>query len=145
MSASSAATKKMPSLMTTFLSRVIRSTFVRVPPGPNSRFARYLQFRSVAEVETRRAETAAIIEQAVAFERAGGQFDPGAAAEPVPAELDARLAADPALRTAFDALTPGRRRSHILHIGGGKKAATRERRVDKCAPKILAGKGFNER
>jgi len=59
--------------------------------------------------------------------------------------LAERLEADPELDAAFAALTPGRRRSHILHVGGAKQAETRVRRVDRCVPDIMAGKGFNER
>ena len=61
------------------------------------------------------------------------------------AELQARLDADPALAEAFFALTPGRQREYDFHIGGAKQAATRERRLDACVPKILAGKGFRDR
>jgi uncharacterized protein YdeI (YjbR/CyaY-like superfamily) len=49
------------------------------------------------------------------------------------------------LRAAFDALTPGRRRSHILYIADAKKAETRAARVDRCLPSITAGQGYNER
>ena len=48
-------------------------------------------------------------------------------------------------REAFEALTPGRRRSWVLHFGTAKQAATRAARIEKAAPKILAGKGFNDR
>lgn len=116
-----------------------------VSPGPSSRFARYLPFRSMDEVRARRPVAERLVQQAMALERAGGKVEPKAAREPVPAELEQRLAADPALRRAFDALTPGRQRSHILHIGGAKQSETRARRVDRCAPEILAGRGFNER
>jgi uncharacterized protein YdeI (YjbR/CyaY-like superfamily) len=78
-----------------------------------------------------------------ALERAGAKVAP-TPLEPIPEELQRRLDADPALRRAFDALTPGRRRSHALHVAGAKQAETRERRVDRCAPVILAGRGFNE-
>jgi len=114
-------------------------------PGPSSRFARLLKFRSVDDVVSRRAQVKRLIEQAIALERAGTKVVPQAAPEPLPVELERRLAADPALRRAFDALTPGRRRSHILHISGAKQSETRERRVDRCAPEIVAGRGFNER
>ena len=61
------------------------------------------------------------------------------------AELRHRLDGDDDLAAAFAALTPGRQREYNFHIGGAKQAATRERRIDKCAPKILAGKGFRDR
>ena len=114
-------------------------------PGPNSRFGRLLRFRSVEEFDARRPVATRLLEQAVALEQAGVKVVPSAVPEPVPEELARRLEADDTLRRAFDALTPGRRRSHILHVGGAKQSGTRERRVDRCADDILAGRGFNER
>ncbi len=112
--------------------------------GPNSNHGRYLKFRAVDEVNARRAQAAAYLDQAIALERAGVKTAPAARPD-VPAELEARLAADPALRAAYDALTPGRQRSHILHVSGAKATETRARRAEACAAVILAGKGFNER
>jgi uncharacterized protein YdeI (YjbR/CyaY-like superfamily) len=62
----------------------------------------------------------------------------------VPEELQARLEKSAALRKAFNALTPGRQRGYFLHIAAAKQAKTRESRIDKCIPRILEGKGFNE-
>lgn len=56
-----------------------------------------------------------------------------------------RGAAEGFLAQAYEALTPGRRRSHVLHVSGAKQSDTRARRVDRCVPDILAGRGFNER
>lgn len=117
-------------------------------PGPNSRFSRWLKFRSGDEVLRRRAKAKAFLEQAIALEGAAQAAPKVAripAEEPVPEELARRLAKDSALRKAFAALTPGRRRSHILYIAGAKQSSTRETRVDRVAPVILAGRGFNER
>lgn len=114
-------------------------------PGPNSQAVRMLKVRSLAEVKKHKAAARRFIDAAVALERAGGTIAARAAAEPVPDELARRLAADPKLSRAFAALTPGRQRSHILHVSGAKQPATRERRVDTCAVAILAGRGFNER
>lgn len=114
-------------------------------PGPNSRFGRYLKFRSFAEVKAKKKITRRLVEQALELERTGTKVKAPSAAEPVPAELASRLATDPVLRRAFEALTPGRRRSHVLQISGAKQAETRERRVERCAQDILAGRGFNER
>ena len=113
--------------------------------GPNSRFVRFVRFRTVADVEHRRRALERLLDQAIALERAGHKIVVPPAAEPVPDELQQRLDADPAVRDAFARLTPGRRRSHILHIAGAKQSATRDRRVEACVPVILAGRGFNER
>jgi uncharacterized protein YdeI (YjbR/CyaY-like superfamily) len=115
-------------------------------PGPNSRFGRYLKFRSLKDVEARRAVAERLLAQAIALERAGTKVAaPPTSSEAIPEELQLRLASDAALRAAYDALTPGRRRSHLLHIGSAKQAETRARRVERCVPDIKAGRGFNER
>lgn len=114
-------------------------------PGPNSQYVRMLEFHSVAEFDTRRAAAAAFIAQAMELERSGVKIAPAATAEAMPDELAARLAEDSALAQAYEALTPGRRRSHVIHISGAKQSETRARRVDRCAEDILAGRGFNER
>ena len=62
----------------------------------------------------------------------------------VPEELQARLDREPVVRAAFEALTPGRRKSYIFHILGAKQAKTRVARAEKCVPMILSGRGFNE-
>ena len=115
------------------------------PPGPNSRFGRYFRFRSIDEIAARRGAIDRLLAQAVALARSGATLKVAAAAEPVPEELERVLAADPGLRRAFDALTPGRRRSHILHVSGAKQSETRARRAERCAPAIRDGRGFQER
>ncbi len=114
-------------------------------PGPNSRHVRYLKFTSAEDVEARREVAVALIARAIQAERSGKKVAPPPAAEPMPDELQARLEADPALAAAFEALTPGRRRSHILYVSGAKQSKTRQDRAGRCRPKILAGKGYNER
>jgi uncharacterized protein YdeI (YjbR/CyaY-like superfamily) len=115
-----------------------------VAPGPNSHHARQVHVRTAAEVEAHAPALRALIAAAIAHARSGAKRAP-APAEPVPPELDAVLDADPALRAAWDALTPGRRRSHVLHVGGAKQSDTRARRAEACAPKIRAGLGFLDR
>lgn len=112
--------------------------------GPNARIMRIVRFRSMADVEAKLEATRRLVEQAVALEASGVKVVPKPAAEPVPDELLAMLDGDPALLGAWEALTPGRRRSHTLHVSGAKQAATRVRRAAAVAPLILAGRGFNE-
>jgi uncharacterized protein YdeI (YjbR/CyaY-like superfamily) len=63
----------------------------------------------------------------------------------VPEELQAELDTARELKAAFDALTPGRRKSYLFHILSAKQAKTRAARAKKCVPMILSGRGFNER
>lgn len=114
-------------------------------PGPNSQYVRWLELRSVEDLAAHRAAAEGFILQATALEQSGVKFAPAPTPEAMPDELAARLAEDPELARAFEALTPGRRRSHVLHVSGAKQSETRARRADRCAPEILAGRGFNER
>jgi len=115
-------------------------------PGPNSHHARQLRFRSAGEVKRALPLIRRLLAQAVQLEKEGKKVERAdKPREAMPEELQRRLAGDKALQAAFDALTPGRQRSHVLHVSGAKQAETRERRVDKCVPVILAGRGFNER
>jgi uncharacterized protein YdeI (YjbR/CyaY-like superfamily) len=50
----------------------------------------------------------------------------------------------PELKTAFEALTPGRQRAYLLHFSQAKQSKTRTARVEKCIPQIFAGKGLND-
>jgi len=115
------------------------------PAGPNAKMFRQVNFVSVTEVVARRDVLLRLLGQAIELERAGGKPKSAPTEEALPAELAAALAADPALARAFAALTPGRRRSHALHVGGARQAATRARRAEQCAAAILAGRGWNER
>ncbi len=113
-------------------------------PGPNSHRDRVVRVRSVEEARRLAPTIARLVAESVAHRRAGVTVAP-APPPPLPDELAQRIAQDPAVQAAFDALTPGRRRSHALHVGGAKAAATRARRAEACVPIILAGRGFNER
>lgn len=112
--------------------------------GPNSRSAMRMQFTSVADVSQMGDTLKDYVSQAIGVEDAG--LEVGPAPEPVFVdELQARLDQDPALKAAFEALTPGRRREYNLYFSGAKQPKTREARVAKFVPKILEGKGFRDR
>jgi uncharacterized protein YdeI (YjbR/CyaY-like superfamily) len=116
-------------------------------PGENSRSGRLIPFTAVDQILAQEATLKAYVDEAAGLERAGATVDFAKDREdlPVPAELQARLDDDPAFRAAFEALTPGRRRGWILHFSGAKQSATRASRIEKAAPRILAGKGMHDR
>ncbi len=111
--------------------------------GPNSHESMVGRFRSVEQVAQNAAAIREILRQAVELERSGAVVPKRDSADiELPEELIVAMEADPALASAFFALTPGRQRSHAIHISGAKQSKTRESRVEKCTPKILAGQGF---
>lgn len=113
-------------------------------PGENSRIARRIPFTSVQEIVEMEPILKSYIDEAIEAEKAGLEVDVEEKTEPIPEELQKKLDENPDLKTAFEALTPGRQRGYILHFSGAKQSKTRERRVEKCIPKILNGKGLHE-
>ena len=107
---------------------------------------RWIKFTSPKEISALRATLRSYIYEAIKVEESGKKVTLKKASEyVVPEELQARLNAAPELKAAFEALTPGRRKSYILHVSGAKQAKTRAARAEKCVPMILSGRGFNER
>lgn len=62
----------------------------------------------------------------------------------IPEEFQAKLDEIPALKTAFEGLTPGRQRAYLHYFSTAKQSKTRESRVEKHIPRILDGKGLND-
>jgi uncharacterized protein YdeI (YjbR/CyaY-like superfamily) len=88
----------------------------------------------------------AYIEEAIEVEKAGLKVDFKKTSEfTVPEEFQNKLDEIPALKTAFEALTPGRQRAYLLYFSQPKQSKTRVSRVEKYMPQILDGKGLNDR
>lgn len=113
--------------------------------GEHQYAERVVKFMGIERIEEHTSVLHQYIAEAIKLERAGAKVSKPARREPMPSELEDRLACDSDLKAAWDALTPGRQRSYILHVGGAKQSKTRVSRVERCMPKICAGKGFNER
>jgi uncharacterized protein YdeI (YjbR/CyaY-like superfamily) len=107
---------------------------------------RWVKFTSLEEITAMQSILKNYIYEAIQVEESGKKVTLKQASEyAVPEELQARLDADPELRAAFEALTPGRKKSYIFHVSGAKQAKTRMARAERCVPMILSGRGFNER
>ena len=109
----------------------------------NVQAARQLRFTDVREIVKLKSTIKAYLQEAIAVEKAGLKVSMKPTVEfAMPAEFQVRLNASPALKTAFETLTPGRQRGYLLHFAAAKQAKTREARVEKCTPLILSGKGL---
>ncbi|SFT92036.1 Uncharacterized conserved protein YdeI, YjbR/CyaY-like superfamily, DUF1801 family [Algoriphagus locisalis] len=114
-------------------------------PGENSQASRLLKFTDVNQVVSLEPIIKAYIFEAIEVEKAGLKVEFKKNPEPIPVELQNRLDRDPSFKTAFEALTPGRQRGYILFLSAPKQAKTRESRIEKCIPKIMEGKGMQDR
>ena len=114
--------------------------------GEHTQSGRWIKFAAVKEITAVKSILRSYIHEAIELQESGKKVTLKKASDyAVPEELQVRLDATPQLRSAFEALTPGRRKSYILHVSGAKQLKTREARAEKCIPMIMSGRGFNER
>ncbi|MFW9971097.1 MAG: YdeI family protein [Candidatus Odinarchaeota archaeon] len=118
---------------------------ILIRPGKSSRAARQIRFNNVREIVEMETILKAYIYEAIEVEKAGLKVNFKETTELlIPEEFQNKLDEIPALKTAFDALTPGRKRAYILYFSAPKQSKTRESRVEKYMQQILNGKGLRE-
>lgn len=111
----------------------------------NVQGARQVRFTDVRQIEEKERILQAYIDEAIEVEKAGTQVKLKKTSEfSVAEEFQNKLNEMPALKKAFEALTPGRQRGYLLYFSAPKQSKTREARVEKCAKQILKGKGLND-
>jgi uncharacterized protein YdeI (YjbR/CyaY-like superfamily) len=111
----------------------------------NVQAARQIRFTNVREIVEMEPILKAYVREAIEVEKTGLKVDYKKTSEfKIPEEFQRKLDEIPALKAAFDALTPGRQRGYVLYFSAAKQSKTRESRVEKCIPQILTGKGLND-
>ena len=113
--------------------------------GEHTQAGRWIKFTSLREITAMRSTLRDYLYEAIELEESGKRIELKKSSEyPMPEELQSRLDDDGVLRAAFEALTPGRRKSYIFHVSSAKQPKTRAARAEKSVPMILSGRGFNE-
>lgn len=111
----------------------------------NVQVTRQIRFTDVKEIVKKKTILKAYIYEAIEVEKAGLKVKLKKTAEfDMPEEFQMKLNKNAELKTAFNALTPGRQRAYLLYFSAPKQPKTRESRIDKYTKAILNGKGLNE-
>jgi uncharacterized protein YdeI (YjbR/CyaY-like superfamily) len=111
----------------------------------NVQAARQIRFTNVRQIVKMKPILKAYIREAIEVEKAGLKVNYKKTSEfIIPEEFQNKLDETPALKTAFNALTPGRQRGYIFYFSQPKQSKTRASRVEKCMQQILNGKGLND-
>jgi len=111
----------------------------------NVQSGRQIRFTNVREIVAMETILKAYIYEAIEVERTGLEVNFKKNTEfIIPEEFQNKFDEIPALKTAFDTLTPGRQRAYIFYFSQPKQSKTRESRVEKCMQQILNGKGLND-
>lgn len=118
---------------------------ILIRPGKNTQSGSQIRFTNLQQIAEMEDILKRYVYEAIEAEKAGLKVQYKKTEEfAVPVEFQSRLDEYPALKTAFESLTPGRQRAYLLHFGAPKQSGTRSARVDKNIPRILGGKGLND-
>jgi uncharacterized protein YdeI (YjbR/CyaY-like superfamily) len=110
----------------------------------NVQVARQIRFTNVREIVKLKPALKAYIFEAIEVEKAGLKAPLKKTAEfNMPEEFQNKLDKKPALKKAFEALTPGRQRAYLLYFSAPKQSKTRESRIEKYTPEIFKVRGLN--
>lgn len=113
-------------------------------PG-TSQSVRQIRVTNITEAKKLKATIKSYVKEAIKIEKSGEKVELKKTSDfKVPAEFKTKLDKMPKLKTAFNALTPGRQRAYLYFFSSAKQATTRESRVEKYIPQILKGKGMND-
>lgn len=111
----------------------------------NVQAGRQVRFTAVREIVEMESTLKAYINEAIEVEKAGLKVDLKKTSEyKIPEELQKKLDEITGLKSAFEALAPGRQRAYLFYLSQPKQSQTREARVEKSIPQILKGKGLND-
>jgi len=124
---------------------LLKDTYgILVKPGENTQVGRQIRFTNVEDIIKMEPILKEYVHEAMEIEKSGQRPTIKGNPEPMPVEFQRKLDEMPDLKTAFEALTPGRQRAYILYFSAPKQSKTRESRIEKCMPKILDGKGLSD-
>lgn len=118
---------------------------VLIKQTENVQAGRQIRFTNVREIVELKDVLKTYIREAIEVEKAGLEVTFKKTTEfGIPEEFQTKLNENPALKSAFAALTPGRQRAYLLYFSGAKQPKTRASRVEKCMQQIVNGKGIDD-
>lgn len=118
---------------------------ILVQQTKNVQSARQIRFTDVKEIKKMKSVLKSYIQEAIEIEKSGQKVDFKKTDQfKIPEEFQNKLNEIPELKTAFEALTPGRQRAYLLHFAAPKQSKTRESRIEKSMQQIFKGKGLND-
>ncbi len=114
-----------------------------VKPGEHTRYGRQLRLENTQDIVKKTSIIKKFIQEAIRKE-ALTPIKSEAAPAIVVEELNTVFKKDPALKKAFESLTPGRQRGYLIFFSAAKQPETRFARIEKYTKQILCGKGITD-
>jgi len=118
---------------------------VLIQQTKNVQAQRQIRFSSLEQINQMKWVIKTYIEQAIEVEKTGLKVKLKKEKDfHLTEEFQRKIDSSPALKVAFDQLTPGRKRAYLLYFSAPKLSKTRESRVEKYISKILDGLGLDD-
>jgi uncharacterized protein YdeI (YjbR/CyaY-like superfamily) len=114
-----------------------------VKPGEHTRYGRQLRLENTQDIVKKTSIIKKFIKAAIRKE-ALTPIKSEAAPAIVVEDLNTVFKKDPALKKAFESLTPGRQRGYLIFFSAAKQPETRFARIEKYTKQILCGKGITD-
>ena len=116
---------------------------ILIKPGEHTQLGRWMKFSSVEEILAKEDLIKAYVLEAIEVHKMGIKLDKPSEI-PYPEELTAIFDKKPAMKMAFEKLTPGRQRAYLRFFTDGKQSETRNLRIEKNEKYILKGIGLTD-
>ena len=111
----------------------------------NVQTGRQIRFINLEEINQLEVVIKSYILEAVEHEKTGRKIPMKKVPDfAFPAELKQKFKENRELETAFNNLTPGRKKGYLLHFSQAKQSSTRLTRIEKNTKRIFDGKGLND-
>lgn len=107
---------------------------------------RQWRLNSLQEIQEEATTIKAYLQEAIENQRQGKKIKPDRnKALLIPNELAAHLSGDAELKAHFEALSRGKQREYAEYIAEAKRDETKQKRLEKMTPMILAGIGLHDK
>ncbi len=121
------------------------SNGILIQQTENVQSGRQIRFTSLKEIIDQENTLKAYIFEAIEVEKAGLKIELKKTEDfAMPEEFQTVLNENQTVKSAFEALTPGRQKAYLLHFSSAKQAETRVARIEKNLDRILKGIGIND-
>ena len=121
------------------------SNGILIQQTENVQSGRQIRFTSLKEIIDQENTLKAYIFEAIEVEKAGLKIEFKKTEDfTMPEEFQTVLNENQTVKTALEALTPGRQKAYLLHFSSAKQAETRISRIEKSLNRILKGIGLND-
>lgn len=106
---------------------------------------RQMRFNNIDDID--KTMVLAYVKEAIENQKLGKEIKPARKGKTVtiPIELNTEFTVNTALKTAFNALTPGKQREYCEYIETAKRDATKQTRLKKIKPMILNNIGLYDK